>query len=291
MNTYMNKIHGSLMGFAIGDAMGATTEFMHTSEIQHVYGGVADIIGGGWLNLRAGEVTDDTQMMMCVARAMMKHYPDIENTLNETCKNFVEWYDSNPKDIGNSCRRAIETNRGKPSWGDWMITNKAYQETHMFDHGNGGLMRCLVPCLIGDERLARLQAELTHTNTLSSQSVKTYFNAVQIALTDNFENFDFGMFKVKMAPTGYVKNTLTNALYFSQMNSFEEAIVAAVNDGGDADTIAALTGGIAGARFGYDNIPKRWKNQLDSKVNRELLDVSEFICDHLKKQEVANEEA
>lgn len=49
-----NKVLGSLLGFAIGDAMGATTEFMTQDEISHKYGKVNDIIGGGWLNLKAG---------------------------------------------------------------------------------------------------------------------------------------------------------------------------------------------------------------------------------------------
>lgn len=71
MSTIKNKIAGAMYGFAIGDAMGATTEFMNPTEIKKKYGKVTDIIGGGWLNLKAGEVTDDTQMTMCVIEAVM----------------------------------------------------------------------------------------------------------------------------------------------------------------------------------------------------------------------------
>lgn len=61
MNTSLkDKVRGSLFGFAIGDAMGATTEFMSTKSIKLKYGMVDQIIGGGWLNLKAGKVTDDT---------------------------------------------------------------------------------------------------------------------------------------------------------------------------------------------------------------------------------------
>ena len=47
-------------------------------------------------------------------------------------------------------------------------------------------------------------------------------------------------------------------------------MVKAVNLGGDADTIGAITGGLAGALYGYDSIPERWKARLDSKVSSEL---------------------
>ena len=72
-------------------------------------------------------------------------------------------------------------------------------------------------------------------------------------------------------PEGHVVNTLNNALYWTQHSDcFEDAIVSAVNDGGDADTIAAITGSLAGALYGYDAIPQRWISQLDAKVKRDL---------------------
>ena len=55
-------ILGALYGFAIGDAMGATTEFMDEHQIKAKYGQVDNIVGGGWLKLEAGQVTDDTQI-------------------------------------------------------------------------------------------------------------------------------------------------------------------------------------------------------------------------------------
>ena len=70
MKGIKSKIKGALYGFAIGDAMGATTEFMTRSEIADKYGAVTNIIGGGWLHLEPGQVTDDTQMMLCVCDAI-----------------------------------------------------------------------------------------------------------------------------------------------------------------------------------------------------------------------------
>ena len=47
-------------------------------------------------------------------------------------------------------------------------------------------------------------------------------------------------------------------------------MLGAVNDGGDADTIAAIAGSIGGAKFGYRSIPTRWIEQLDTNVKNTL---------------------
>lgn len=73
-------------------------------------------------------------------------------------------------------------------------------------------------------------------------------------------------------PTGYVVDSMECALAaFYSTNSFEDAIVEAANMGGDADTIAAIAGGLAGAYYGYGAIPERWIKELAPEV-RERLD-------------------
>ena len=114
-----NKVLGSLLGFAIGDAMGATTEFMSQGEIHRKYGEVKDIIGGGWMNLKAGEVTDDTQMMTIVAKARMKN---VELFTKSCCSGFVDWLSKGPKDVGGACRAAI-LQGGRKSPDEWMPTS------------------------------------------------------------------------------------------------------------------------------------------------------------------------
>lgn len=65
-----SKIKGGLYGVAVGDALGGTTEFMSTREIQKKYGYLTDIVGGGVWDLTPGEVTDDTMMTLCVAEGI-----------------------------------------------------------------------------------------------------------------------------------------------------------------------------------------------------------------------------
>ena len=59
----LSKVEGAIFGVAIGDALGATNEFKTKEQIERV-GKVTEIIGGGWLNLEPGEITDDTQMTL-----------------------------------------------------------------------------------------------------------------------------------------------------------------------------------------------------------------------------------
>lgn len=67
-----DKISGALYGVAVGDALGGPLEFMATEQIAQRYGLVTEMIGGGWLNLRPSETTDDTAMTMAVAEGIME---------------------------------------------------------------------------------------------------------------------------------------------------------------------------------------------------------------------------
>lgn len=60
MKDIRDKIAGALYGVATGDALGAPLEFMSKEEIFKKHGRVTEMIGGGWLNVKPGGVTDNT---------------------------------------------------------------------------------------------------------------------------------------------------------------------------------------------------------------------------------------
>lgn len=261
----IDAITGSLVGFAIGDAMGATTEFMRATQIKDKYGKVTDIIGGGWLNLEAGEVTDDTQMMMQVAEACLR--PD-QDFLPACCQNFSGWLKSGPKDVGMACRAAIQDGEGKTPV-QWMMLNMERQRASQPAYGNGSVMRALFPLLCNDLPKAIYQGRLTHDNAVCDQYIAKYGEALSTAMYQS--SSIKGNLRYPMDPTGHVENSVMNAIFwFCRGKSFEECIVSAVNHGGDADTIAALTGGIAGAYWGIEGIPQRWIDQLNPQIYHEL---------------------
>lgn len=259
MSMKRDKIAGAVYGFAIGDAMGATTEFMTEDQIKNCYGKVTNIYGGGWLNLKPGDVTDDTQMTLCVMDAAIVSGGEKSVFEKHCIMNFIEWYKSNPPDVGGQCAKGIVA----------LMHGKVTKD--MKSAGNGGLMRALPCALLGWEDLNILQNNLTHPSHECVTAIVWYQNMIQSALNDidNWEDSEYAKAFLR-EPTGYIKNTMDNAWVWACQSTFEDCIIGAVNHGGDADTIAAIAGGISGARFGYDAIPRRWIDKLDPQVKTKL---------------------
>lgn len=265
-----NKIAGAVYGFAIGDAMGATTEFMSANQIKVTFGKVDNIIGGGWLGLISGEVTDDTQMSMCVMDAIMNSTAyGFDKYLADK---FSKWLNSGPKDVGGQCAKGIR---------HYQMTGEPIAEYDDQALGNGSLMRALPCALMGPDynSFNELQGRLTHNNQECSQIILEYSRLIQSYLDNNLYGIKI---KSLLEPSGYIRNTFNNSIYWSNQDTFEECIVGAVNDGGDADTIAAIAGGLAGARFGYDAIPKRWICQLNTDVKTNLNIFINFVNSYVQ---------
>jgi len=75
---------------------------------------------------------------------------------------------------------------------------------------------------------------------------------------------DSAAFEAQLATTGYVVDSLQAGLYYGlTAESAETAIVQAVNSGGDTDTVGAIAGAVAGARFGSTDIPDRWTEEIE----------------------------
>lgn len=268
MSTLKSRIAGAIYGMAVGDALGATTEFMTKEQIKLKYGVLEDIVGGGWLGLKAGEVTDDTQMSICVMDSLMsmKCPYDKVGFFSGCIKNFIDWYKSCPPDIGGQCGRSIRR----------LIARMDIPE-EPDALGNGGLMRA-VPCaVLCRTDLNLIQSKLTHNNETCSNAIIIYSNTLNELIRQNikFEGYKKLKYDEPMEPTGCVSNTLYNALYYlGNSCDFEESMIQVVNDGGDADTIGCVAGGLLGAKFGYEDIPLRWINKLNEETRKKL---DEFI--------------
>lgn len=269
----INKVAGAIYGFAIGDAMGATTEFMTKDQIECIHGVVDNIIGGGWLSLEPGQVTDDTEMMLCVAegyRASVVHGSDFAS---EVSKRFVNWYQSGPIDCGNACATGIK--------------RIAYGEGTKYDSsvlGNGALMRALPMAIVDRIGLNLIQGDMTHCNRVQHYFINEYHDMIVRQIYGGNRGKEIGwrpngLYSNLSEPTGHVANTLYNAVRsIEEHTSFADVIISSVNGGGDADTIAAIAGSLAGAKYGFEYIPTSWVSQLDSGIRRRLDDISSYLA-------------
>lgn len=288
----LQKAVAAYLGLAIGDALGATVEFMTPAEIRlqfaHQHAQHREMIGGGWLKLKAGDVTDDTEMSLAMGQAIVQHGTIDALAIAES---FSAWMRSKPKDIGNTVRRGIVQYRRN---------GQTVMPISEHDAGNGACMRCLPIALatLGQEwsevaHASRLQAHITHHNAVSDAGTECVIKLVQTALqgatldeletiahdlVDTFPVFAYHKNR-RDNPSGYIVDTLQavfQALFMAKptatQTAFEAALIDVVNRGGDADTTGAILGMIAGALYGVTSIPTRWLEQLNPNTRRRCVE-------------------
>lgn len=280
------RARASLLGLAIGDALGATVEFMTASEIRAQHGVHRKLTGGGWLRLRPGEVTDDTQMSMCIARSITT----VGFSPQDIAQRFVLWFRSRPPDIGNTCRRGITR---------FIAHGSVHGPQNEGDAGNGAAMRMAPIALatLADAQLLEVQAieqaHITHHHPLSDAACILVGRLIQLALIGHgmhrlckqaelvikqFPNFRYAPYHG--LSTAYIVDTMQTVLHFLfTTSSFEECLIGTVNQGGDADTTGAIVGAIAGAYYGIETIPREWVRKLDPAVRTELQTLADQLID------------
>lgn len=293
MKDIRNRIAGALYGVAIGDALGAPLEFMSKEEISRKHGRVTEMIGGGWLNVVPGEITDDTQMTLAVAEGIIEG-PD--NPIQAIGKRFIEWARSGPNDIGGTCSMSIRWaaflgQNNEPDEEKWFEASKYTSETNGGrSGGNGALMRTVYPGLYYKELLMAVEtagaiAQMTHWDKKSTEACNLYTEMIHLItesisreealqiIRDVLKDSEYSLkARKQLKPTGYVVDSFNCALHsIAVTGTFEDAIIEAANLGGDADTIAAIAGGLAGVIYGYNEIPVRWIQTLDPGIRKQLV--------------------
>ncbi len=275
----LERALGAYLGLAIGDALGATVEFLTPNEIRHQIGIHSEITGGGWLRLKAGQVTDDTTMSLALGESILVRGMVDAQAAAEA---FDAWMRAKPVDIGNTVRRNLISFRknGNP---------EAAASEH--DAGNGAAMRVLpvaLACYGQPEKSVifanSAQAHVTHHNPLSDAACETLIFMVQdlmggatldqvertraARLVSLFPAYAYDK-KRRENPSGFVVETL-QAVFQSLFatGTFEDCLIDVVNRGGDADTTGAIAGMLAGACYGLNAIPQRWQRALDLNTRR-----------------------
>lgn len=293
----IDKIKGVLFGQAIGDALGLGTEFLTKGEVNRYYPNgltdfdqiIQDYHRKRWIK---GSWTDDTDMMLCIANAIIK---DREIKLSTVARNFKDWFNGEPLGIGSHTSKVL-------SFKDYTDAPQKVSEIIWKLSGercaaNGAIMRTSIVGLWKDdtEKYATEICKLTHYDprcvgscAIISLLVNNFVYKNQMLslkqLIEIGEKYDNRIreYLVKASQydcledlvlddfsMGYTLKTLAASIWcLFHCNSFEEGLLAVVNVGGDADTNAAVACSLLGAKYGYSAIPQKY---IDGLIGKDAL--------------------
>jgi ADP-ribosylglycohydrolase/fructose-1,6-bisphosphatase/inositol monophosphatase family enzyme len=264
-NAWLGRAQGTLLGQVIGDSLGSRVEFKPAPEIAQRYpAGVRELADGGPWHTIAGQPTDDSEMALTLARALVR---DGRHDPQKVLDSYRAWLTSRPVDVGTTTEKGLLG----------MLTTES--------QSNGSLMR-VSPIGIwaaGDAalaaRTARDDSALTHSSEVCLESCAAYAAAIAagVAGASREEMVQAALGNSKGAAReavekgaagwlpedyfthmGWVLVALQNAFFFLKSESFENALVDTVARGGDTDTNAAIAGALIGALLGRDAVPPRW---------------------------------
>lgn len=299
------RARGVLLGLACGDALGRPVEFSSPDAIERRHGRVTEMLADGTHGQPAGTITDDTEMALRIARSLAENG---EFDPVDIAERFVEWKRSGPFDIGIMTSNALRRIENGEPW-DEAGYNEWEASPEGSNAGNGSLMRC-APYAVAyrddpDRRRAvSLESSaITHADPRCRWGCVLFNEVLAGTLRDNDRPLETALGALEDLPeeiettarkvlaarnsgnsidlqnSGYVVTTLQAGLYHGlTATSAEDVIVDAVMMGGDTDTIAAVTGALAGARFGTGALPDRWLSELTVRAELESLadDLSEI---------------
>lgn len=285
------KMLGCLYGQAIGDALGLGTEFMSKDEVREAYPNglikysqiIQDAHRCTWAK---GAWTDDTDMMLCI----MDGFENGSFNIGKVASNFKQWFDGDPKGIGSHIYKVL-------CMRDYVeqpeVCSKLWWDlSHRQSAANGALMRTSVIGLAqkGIEKQTEAICRLTHydprcvgscviavsvihnlvwySRCLSCDEIKEiarkYDDRIIEWVDAAYDCDDISMLNLdEHSSIGYTLRTLSAALWcYWHAPSFESGLLSIVNEGGDADTNAAVSCAILGAKFGFSSIPDHYVSNI-----------------------------
>ena len=269
-----DRIRGMLWGLIVGDCLGSPVQFMKMDSFPRVTGMIPCL----HFDTPAGYWTDDGAMALCIMESAVRCQ---KYELKDIAKNFIRWYDEGfcssldyAFDIGSATIMGIQgLKQGK--------LRNGFEDSQ----GNGSIMRFAPSLLLSrdDNRITHEISDLTHDSCKVRETIDFLADICRIHLSGVKTNLqsEYSV-REKVNNSGWAVSTLQAALWaFQNTESFEEALIEAVNLGGDADTIGAVCGQISGAYYGYSAIPEQW---LSAIKDRKKLDkqIDDFIAVCLK---------
>lgn len=281
----IDRFKGSMLGLAVGDALGAPWEFQPIPKK-----GIADMVENDisrLRNIKKGQWTDDTALALCIADALIKNKKIEYRAIMD---NFVKWLFQ-----GFMTPQGCSTGMGTTTMEailDYNMTGNYFSGKEEAEKaGNGSIMRIAPLALFYTNKydtsfICAQSSLLTHATpecvegcALLGKIISRcfYYKSKEDILFDGHWKYDFKedhinslidgkwikLNKEELRGSAYVIDTLQIAFWcFYHTSSFEDAVKTAVEIYGDTDTQGAVVGQIAGAYYGIESIPEKWLSQL-----------------------------
>ena len=283
-----DRAAGMLLGLACGDALGRPVESCSPDQIEACHGRREDMVGYGTHDRPAGTSSDATALGLRVARSLDANGGFAGSDL---ARRFVSWYEGGPLDVELTTAAALER---IANGSDWDHAGHTVWRNRPAAHppGSGSLMRTApyaIAYAAAPTRRACVSTAsswITHADPRSTYSCALINHILAGYLRGAPASLDAALDRLQpVAPvavieavrpiaagrsvdpcstSGNVVDTLQTALHDTHTAAAPaEAIVTAVNRGGATATVGAITGALAGARFGAGTLPQRWLDLID----------------------------
>lgn len=257
------RVHGALLGLALGDAAAAPTQWMRAGSFMPV----RDLLGGGPFELLRGSSSDETAMMLATAHSLvLRQGSDIDDQREA----LRRWQRFGEHSAGGECvgitasvAAALVAGQSDPAQPD----------------GADALLR-LVPWVIyryaaapeqpvWDLELAALVSITAHESA-TLEAARQLARMMHAALRGASQPRIVALFDARAEPSNAAGRALAAAITaFAAARHWKEAVLEVVNQGGDSDVNAALCGALAGAHWGTPGLPAVW---LAALVQREAIE-------------------
>ena len=290
-----SKIRGCLIGTAIGDALGMPVEGLNYHQIHKEYGEVNEIIDG---RLPAGSYTDDTQLMIGLTESLIeKRGIDQE----DIAKEFVQIYEDH-RGYGQTIKQFVQLM--ELGW-EWHKAVQETNNLFSYLNGSAMRVAPVGAFYFDDTKKLKWAAykssEVTHIHELAKEGCALQALAISLLIQEEpsphfdrkvyihtlKESVSHGIYQERLESVedllpkepdilevtkllgngGEAFDSVPISIYsfLRYLDSFERSVTYAVNLGGDADTIGAMTGAINGAYHGIEAIPAKWLDKLEDR--------------------------
>lgn len=281
MHINLGRARGALWGQAVGDALGTTVEFQSSESARQPRGAwPRELVGKGPFDLLPGQVTDDTELALALARSLVRNGRYDED---DVAASYGRWRASGPFD----CGMATDTAFGRGLVLGPGLAERMRRRANTKTQANGSLMRCsplgIFGARLSREELGRLAAAdslLSHPDPVCQSACAVFVTTIADALRGETELYARALafaegspilddLRVPLLPEsdgdsqGWVRIALQHAFFHLRRGTpFEEALVTTISHGGDTDTNAAIVGALLGAAQGVEAIPLRWRETV-----------------------------